>query len=125
MAVIPGVIKGVTLLHDRSTNLNGAEKTFLITADFPAYDASADTGSLEDVGAEIAERQRNGKTCTLRAAHGGSPGVSNGGADVYFGAMTVSTDDLTFSLTAVDRTTEVDDFTTAVGVCAIVTITES
>lgn len=126
MAVIAGTIKGITLLNaSKGVNMLGEEKTYLVTADFAAYDASEDTGQLAGVGAAIAAQTRNGKTNTLRAAHGCGPGKSDGGAQVYFGAMAVSVDALTFSLTAVDRSTEVADFTTAVGVSAIVTVTES
>ena len=126
MAVIPGTVTGITHLNTSAAlNGNGDEKTVLVTADFAAYDASADTGSLAAIGTAIQNATRDGKTVTLRAAHGVGPGVSDGGADVFFGAMTVSSDDLTFSLTAVDRSTEVDDFTTAVGVSAVVTYTES
>ena len=126
MAVIPGSIKGVTLVHSSvGTSLNGAENTYLVTADFPAYVAAADTASLPAVGAAIASRTRSGKTVTLRGGLRCGPGVSNAGADVYMGAATVSSDDLTFSLTAVNGSSEVSDFTTAVGVQALVLVTES
>lgn len=126
MAVIPGTIKGVTLLHSSvGTSLNGAEKTYLVTADFAAYDASADTASLPAVGAAIASRVRSGKTTTLRGGLRCGPGVSDAGVDIYMGAATVSSDDLTFSLTNVDGSTEVGDFTTAVGVQALVVVSES
>lgn len=126
MAVIAGTIKGITLVNaSRGSNLNGDEKSYLITADFDAYTASTDTAQLAGVGAAIAAQVRNGKTITLRAAHGVAPGADNAGIDIFFGAMTVSTDALTFSLTAVDRSTEVANFTTALGVAAIVTVTES
>lgn len=126
MAVITGTVTGISHLVDsEALNQNGAERSVLVTADFGAYDASADTADLSAIGAAIAASRRDGKTVTLRAAHGAGPGVSDAGADVYCGAMTVSSDDLTFSLTEVDRSTEVADFTTAVGVSAIVTYTES
>lgn len=126
MAVIPGTIKGMRLVQDsKGINMNGAEKTMLVSADFAAYDADQDTGNLDEIATAIEDHQRNGKTVTLRAAHGCGPGVSDAGADVFFGAMTVSSGDLTFSLTAVDRTTEVADFTTATGVTCLVTFTES
>lgn len=126
MAVVSGTIKGMTLVNtSQGVNMNGAEKTMLVSADFATYDASADTGDLNEIATAIEDHQRNGKTVTLRAAHGCGPGVSNAGADVFFGAMTVSSGDLTFSLTAVDRSTEVDDFTTATGVTCLVTFTES
>lgn len=127
MAVVSGTIKGVHLLNDGDAfNQSGNEETYLVTADFATYDASADTGDLQDVGATITARKRDGKTRTLRAAHGVAPGVAdtaqNVGNEVYFGAMTVSSDDLTFSLTRVDRSTEVDDFATAKGVACVVTV---
>ncbi len=126
MAVISGTIKGVTLVHSSvGTSLNGAENTYLVTADFGTYDASEDTADLQDVGATIAARTRSGKTVTLRGGLRCGPGVSNAGADVYMGAATVSSDDLTFSLTAVNGSSEVSDFTTAVGVQALVVVTES
>ena len=126
MAVISGTINGMTLVNaSQGVNMNGAEKTMLVSADFAAYDASADTGNLSAIATAIEDHQRNGKTVTLRAAHGCGPGVSDAGVDIFFGAMTVSTGDLTFSLTAVDRSTEVADFTTAKGVTCLVTFTES
>jgi hypothetical protein len=126
MAVVAGTIKGITLVNDsQGLNLNGADKTYLITADFATYDASEDTGSLAGVGAAISAQTRNGKTATLKAAHGCGPGVDNAGVDIFYGAMTVSVDALTFSLTATDRSTEVADFTTASGVPCLVTVTES
>ncbi len=128
MAVVAGTIKGIHLLSDGDAfNQSGGEETYLVTADFGTYDASADTASLSGVGAAITARKRDGKTRTLRAAHGVAPGVSDTsqsvGNEVYFGAMTVSTDDLTFSLTLVDRSTEVADFATANGVSCVVTCT--
>ena len=126
MAVIAGTVTGITLLnHSKALNGEGDELTCLVTADWATYDASADTASLAAIGAAITATRRDGKTVTLRAAHGVGPGLSDGGADVFCGAMTVATDDLTFSLTAVDRTTEVADFTTAVGVSCMVTFTEA
>ncbi len=126
MAVVEGTIKGITLVNvSKGVNMRGAEKTYLVTADFATYVASADTGRLSGVGAAIDAQTRNGKTSAIRAAHGVGPGASNANADVYFGAMTVASDTFTFSLTAVDRSTEVADFTTAVGVSAFVTVTES
>lgn len=128
MAVVDGTIKGVHLLNSgHSLNGTSDEETWLVTADFATYDASADTASLSSVGAEITSRARDGKTRTIRAAHGCGAGESNTsqsvGKDVYFGAMTVSTDDITFSLTLVDRSTEVADFATAAGVPCVVTVT--
>jgi len=105
--------------------MNGNEKTYLVTANFGTYAAAADSGQLANVGAAIAARVRNGKTLTLRSAHGCGPGVDTVGNDIFFGAMTVSSDSLTFSLTNVDRSTEVGDFTRAEGVAALVTVTES
>lgn len=126
MAAIEGVIKGIQLLNDsKALNGSGAEKTCLVTADYPAYDASADTATLLAVGVAITAARRDGKTATLRASHGIGPGIDDAGNDIFQGTTTVSTDDLTFSLTAVDRTTEVADFTTAAGVSCIVTYTES
>jgi hypothetical protein len=124
MAVIAGTIKGIHLLN-KGKALNGVseEETYLVTADFAAYDASADTAQLADVGAAITARVRDGGTRTLRAAHGAGAGKSDGGVAIYYGAMTVSTDALTFSLTEVDRSTEVGDFTTAAGVPCVVTCT--
>lgn len=126
MAVITGTINGISLLQKgHALNGNSDEESWLVTADFAAYDASADSGDLSAVGAAITSAARDGKTRTLRAAHGCGAGEANTAEDVYFGAMTVSTDDLTFSLTQVDRSTEVADFTTAVGVPCVVTCTAS
>ncbi len=126
MAVIAGTVTGIHLLnHSKALNGEGDELTCLVTADWAVYDASADTASLIAIGVAITAARRDGKTVTLRAAHGCAPGISDDAQDVFCGAMTVSTDDLTFSLTAVDRSTEVTDFTTAVGVSCLVTFTEA
>ena len=127
MAVVSGTIKGVHLINSgHSLNGTSDEESYLVTADFGTYDASADTATLAAVGATITARARDGKTRTLRAAHGCGAGISDTsqavGNDVYYGAMTVSTDALTFSLTLVDRSTEVADFATADGVPCIVTV---
>lgn len=124
MAVIAGTIKGVQLLS-KGKSLNGMsdEETYLVTADFAAYNAAADTAQLAGVGAAITARVRDGGTRTLRAAHGSGAGKSDANVAIYFGTMTVSTDALTFSLTNVDRTTEVGNFTTADGVPCVVTCT--
>ena len=126
MAVVTGTIKGIKLLNDGpALNGNSAEETWLVTADFGTYDASADTADLSAVGAAITSAARDGGTRTLRAAHGCGAGeadtAQDANNDVYYGTMTVSTDDLTFSLAAVDRTTEALDFATADGVPCVVT----
>ncbi len=126
MSVIDGTIKGITLVNSsKGVNMKDNEKTYLVTADFAAYTGASDSGRLDEIATAIQDQVRNGKTVTLRAAHGCGPGYDNTGASVYFGAMTVSSGDLTFSLTAVDRSTEVTSFTTATGVSALVTVTES
>lgn len=131
MAVITGTIKGITLVGSSEGRNQGTadEETYLISADFGTYDASADTGDLSGVGAAITAHVRDGKTRTLRAAHGTAPGITDTsqavGNDAFFGAMTVSSDDLTFSLTVADRSTEVADFATADGVECVVTCSVS
>lgn len=128
MAVITGTVRGITLISKSKGRNQGTadEETYLISADFGTYDASADTADLSAVGAAISAAVRDGKTRTLRAAHGTAPGKCDTsqtvGNDAFFGAMTVSTDDLTFSLTAADRSTEVADFATCDGVECVVTV---
>lgn len=124
MAVVSGTIRGVQFLSS-SLSLTGvgSDETYLVTSDFGAYDASADTATLVDVGATISARARDGKTRTLRGAVGSGGAKDNAGQVVYIGAPTVSTDALTFSLTAVDRSTEVADFTSVSGVQCIVVVT--
>lgn len=124
MAVVDGTILGITALDiGRGLNMASVEETYLVTASFGAYDASADTASLSGVGAAITAARRDERTRTLRAGAGCGAAKDDNAQDVYFGAMTVSTDDFTFSLTAVDRTTEVADFTSVDGVPCVVVVT--
>lgn len=126
MATIHGSIKGITIVNSSlGLGLVGAEKTALLTVDFAAYTGSTDDGDIESVGAAIAASMRNGKTVTLRQAHCCAPGKDTNGQLVYTGAITVSTDDLTFNLTEVDRSTELTAATASIGVGVLVTFTES
>lgn len=124
MAVVAGTIRGIQFLSSSlSLTGTGSDETYLVTAGFGAYDASEDTASLPGVGAAISASTRDGKTRTLRGAVGSGAALDNAGQAVYIGVPTISTDDLTFSLTAVDRTTEVADFTSVSGVQCIVVVT--
>lgn len=126
MATIHGAIRGITIVNSSAgLGLVGAEKTALLTVDFDAYTGASDSADIEDVGAKIAASMRNGKSVALRAAHCCAPGVDTNGQLIYTGAITVSSDDLTFDLTAVDRTTEIITSTAATGVGVLVTFTES
>lgn len=126
MAVVDGVIRGVTVLGDsKSWGMRSAERTFFVSVDFPAFTSGADTGRVAGIPAALALIARSGKTLTLRSGMCVVPAASNANADVFAGAMTVSTNDLTFSLTTVDRSTAAATFTTALGFGFVCNVTES
>lgn len=124
MAVIKGTITGVSLLRAA-----GALKTYQVTCDFGAYDASEDTAGVDAIGAAILAHTRNGKTTTLKAVQCIGAGKS-GTTDVFYTgtaawAGTISGDNSTGHL-AVLAGTEIADLTaTTRGVELAVTVAES
>lgn len=122
MATATGTINGATLM--RSNVSTGARKTWLVSANFPAYTGSSDSATLTGVGAYISAHCRNGKTQTLRGAQSAGAGLDTNAQAVYVGACTVSTDALTFNLS--DNTgTELTSSTASIGVELMVFLDES
>ena len=125
MATINGSITGVSLLR-----ANGAFKTYLVTADFPAYTGSADTATVTGLGAAVLAHVRNGKTTTLKAVQCVGAGKDTTGQDAFFTgtsvwAGTISSDDATGHL-AVAAGTEITATTgKTTGVELAVTVVES
>ncbi len=85
----------------------------------PAYTASSDSGSLGAGGKDrgtattdtlatmISKQRRDGKTVTLKSAMLCRPGRQST-TRYYTGALTVSSGSLTFNVTQVDESTEID-----------------
>lgn len=124
MATQTGTITGVSLLR-----ASGARKTYVVTADFPAYTGASDDAKLAAVGAAIAAKTRNGKTNTLRGAICIAAGFDTAAQAVFFegaavAALTVSTDDLTGNLTTL-ADVELTSSTASVGVELAVVVDES
>ncbi len=125
MATINGTITGATLLR-----ANGAFKTYLVTANFPAYTGAADTATVTGLGAAILAKTRNGKTTTLKAVQCIGAGKDAASTDVFFTgtsvwAGTISSDDATGHL-AVAAGTEISSTSgTTTGVELAVTVLES
>jgi hypothetical protein len=80
----------------------GSREAWLLTCDFPAYTAAADTARILLCGASIDATARDGKTSTLRAGtcvqagYDGTLAVYPTGASVQ--ALTVSSDTLSGQL---------------------------
>jgi hypothetical protein len=126
MAVINGTIKGVTQIASMS---NTGRKAYLLTADFAAYTGAADTATITGAGAAILAKTRNGKTVTLRGSLPAVAGLDTASQAVYFTgtavqAGTVSSDDLTGQLSALDGT-ELTSSTACKGVGVIVIVDEA
>jgi hypothetical protein len=127
MAVINGTITGVTLLRAKESM-----KTYLVTADFPAYTGASDTATVTGLGAAILAHTRNGKTTTLKACEciGSGKDAAASPLDAYFTgtavwAATISSDDATGHL-AVAAGTEITSTTgTTKGVELAVVVLES
>jgi hypothetical protein len=126
MATIAGTIVGVTELLRGYSGVNNAYNVALVHVSFPAYVASTDDYSIAGVGAAIASSSKRGKTNTIKQAITASPGKNSAGTAVYAGALTVSTDALTGSLTSVDLTTEINvPLGTTVPLALLVSYTEA
>lgn len=126
MALITGTLTGVQLV---TGNPNGAGnyKTYLCSYSFPAYTGASDSATVTGVAAAIAAKVRNGKTMAM--VTGAIPvragaGVDTNGQAVYFGTCTISTADLTFSLTD-EAQVELTSSTACQGVRILVPILES
>lgn len=119
MSTINGTISGVTLLRAK-----GDRKSYLVSARFAAYTGASDSGQLQAVGVAIAAKTRNGKTNTIRSAACVGAGSDTAAQAVFTGAVTVSTDDLTFNLTNAAGT-ELTSATACTGVEFVVIVDES
>lgn len=119
MATITGTISGVTLLR-----ANKDRKSYLVSAGFAAYTGASDSAQLSAVGVAIAAKTRNGKTNTIRSACCVGAGLDTAAQSVFTGAVTVSTDDLTFNLTNAAGT-ELTSSTACSGVEIVVVVDES
>lgn len=127
MAVINGTITGVTLLR-----ANQGFKTYLVTANFPAYTGAADTATVTGLGAAILAKTRNGKTTTLKAVQciGAGKDAAAAPLDVYFTgtsawAGTISSDDATGHLAVVAGTEITATTGQTTGVELAVTVVET
>lgn len=104
MATITGTKRNCAIVRRTITPQNTLG-VYLVTADFAAYTGSSDDATLAAVGAFISASVRDGKTRTLRTAQcvaGGSDGTQG----VFAGDCTVSSDAITFNLTAAAKGTE-------------------
>lgn len=136
MATIAGTIRGINLLHraekGAGTTTRDQTEVWEVSADFAAYTGSTDDASLAGVGAAISARARDGKTRTLKAAmpmysgaDANNQAVDFAGASVA--ALTISTDDLTGELVAVNtvstEVTATSGVTKGVGIAVCVAVT--
>lgn len=123
MATITGSLQGVTLLSGNPTAVNVTRQAYLLDYSFAAYTGASDSATVTGIGAAILANTRSGKTYTLRGAVCAFPGVDTNLQLVYTGALTVSTDDLTFNLTTlagVELTTSTA--ASGVGIIAVVDV---
>ena len=126
MATQKGTIRAVTLVTTDAVASGRA--TYLCALDFPSYTGSTDSGQIDGVCAAISAKIRDGKTRTFLSSCVPtcvSRGKDTAGQDVFIGAVTISTNDLTFNLTAADGTTELTSSTASSGVQLLVTVAES
>ena len=117
MATIAGTIRAVVHAHRSFTGITGPDSgnsnaavelhAFLVSVNFGAYVAAADTFSIAGVGAAIGTYTRDGKTYTLRDAMVVGFGKNSAGTAITCSAVTVSTDALTGNLTDIAGT-EID-----------------
>ena len=126
MATQKGTIRSLTLAHKDANGLGRA--TYLCAVDFPAYTGSTDTGQIDGVCAAISAKLRDGMTRTFLSSC--LPvcvgrGLDTAGQAVFIGAVTISTNDVTFNLTAADGTTEITSSTASTGVQLLVTVLEA
>lgn len=126
MATQKGTIRAITQLHNDA--VGPGRVTFLCAVDFPAYTGSTDSGQIDGVAAAISAKVRDGRTRALISSCVPTcvgRGKDTAGQDVFIGAVTISTNDLTFNLTASDGTTELTSSTASTGVQLLVTVAES
>lgn len=114
MATIAGTITGVRFVSESPTGKTN-DRVYEVTASFAAYTGASDSATVLAIPTAVQNATRNGKTFTLRYAMPAAAGVDTNAQDVYAGAMTVSTNDLTFNL-AVAAGTEITSATASTGV---------
>jgi hypothetical protein len=121
MATIQGEVVGIFLEAEALANVSGSHEFAwaYVAFEMPAYTASSDDGKLggggKDRGATttdtlatmIQKQRRDGKTVTLKSAMLARPGRQSA-TRFYTGALTVNTGNLTFNITQVDESTEID-----------------
>ncbi len=136
MATIAGTIRSINLLHcaEKGAGTTTRDKTevWLVTADFAAYTGSGDDATIAAVGAAISATARDGRTRTLKW---GAPAVSGADANnqavdfcgTSVAALTISTDDFTGELCAVNtvstEVTATSGVTKGVGIAVGVIVT--
>ena len=126
MATQKGTIRAVTQLHNDAVGPGRA--TYLCAVDFPAYTGSTDSGQIDGVCAAISAKIRDGKTRSFLSSCVPTclgRGLDTNGQAVFIGATTISTNDITFNLTAADGTTELTAATASSGVQLLVTVLEA
>lgn len=136
MATIAGTIRSVNLLHraekGAGTTTRDQTEVWEVSADFAAYTGASDDASLLAVGAAINARCRDGKTRTIKCAMPIYSGADANNQAVDFcgtavAALTVSTDDLTGELCAVNtvstEVTATSGVTKGVGIAVCVAVT--
>lgn len=126
MATQKGTLRAVTELVKDS--VGPGRVTYLCAFDFPAYTGASDSGQIDAIAAAISAKCRDGVTRTLLSSCVPTcvgRGKDTAGQDVFIGAVTISTNDLTFNLTASDGTTELTSATASSGVQLVVTVAES
>lgn len=125
MAVITGTKLGARVVAVEESHSKGNRETWLLTASFAAYTASADTATIAGVGAYISGLAHDGKARTLKWA-GPYLGADNGaGTIVYFtgasvDALTISTDALTGEISGNTGTETDTTVTTNLGIMVCV-----
>lgn len=126
MATQKGTIRGCSEVYKDPTGPGRA--TYLLSVDFPAYTGSTDSGQIDGVCAAINARIRDGKTRTFLSSCLPTcvgRGTDTNNQDIFIGATTISTNDLTFNLTTSDGTTEITSSTASIGVQLLITVAES
>ena len=126
MATQKGTLRAITFSNVDA--VAPGRYTYLCAFDFPAYTGSTDSGQIDGIAAAISAKVRDGKTRTLISSCVPvcvGRGKDTNGQDVFIGAVTISTNDLTFNLTASDGTTELTSATASSGVQLMVTLAES
>lgn len=128
MANVSGTVKSVTLLQGslaapEQSGVTTVRKVYRLGVDFGQYTASADTARITGVPTAIGSVTKSGRTVTLRAAMGGTPGRTAAGAAVYAqGVFTNSSGTLDFEL---GGTTAEADSAACTDVGVIVTVDET